>query len=156
VGVILDQPHSRVGLAHNDRSGVARIIVSADGSDAISAALASLSRRVAVTGVVPRGERPRVSPAAVVSTAQTVKAVVLDVFGSVVDCRTGVAAAVRRSVGEQGLELDAGAFADAWRSRYVPGTRRISTGERPFVPLDVGPVNAEQSRPWLRCVEKGR
>ena len=47
------------------------------------------------------------------------------------------AAAVRRFAGEQGLELDAGAFADAWRSRYVPGMRRVSTGERPFVPLDV-------------------
>ena len=72
-----------------------------------------------------------------VSTGQAVKAVLFDVFGTVVDWRTGVAAAVRRFAGEHGLELDAGAFADAWRSRYVPGMRRVSTGERPFVPLDV-------------------
>ena len=72
-----------------------------------------------------------------VSTARTVKAVLFDVFGTVVDWRTGVAAAVRRFAGEQGLELDAGAFADAWRSRYVPAMRRVSTGQRPFVPLDV-------------------
>jgi 2-haloacid dehalogenase len=72
-----------------------------------------------------------------VSTAQAVKAVLFDVFGTVVDWRTGVAAAVRRFAGEHGLELDADAFADAWRSRYVPGMRRVSTGERPFVPLDV-------------------
>ena len=72
-----------------------------------------------------------------VSTAQAVKAVLFDVFGTVVDWRTGVAAAVRRFAGEQGLELDAAAFADAWRSRYVPGMRRVSTGQRPFVPLDV-------------------
>jgi 2-haloacid dehalogenase len=71
------------------------------------------------------------------STAQTVKAVLFDVFGTVVDWRTGVAAAVRRFAGERGLELDAFAFADAWRSRYVPAMRRVSTGERPFVPLDV-------------------
>jgi 2-haloacid dehalogenase len=71
------------------------------------------------------------------STGQAVKAVLFDVFGTVVDWRTGVAAAVRRFAGEQGLELDAGAFADAWRSRYVPGMRRVRTGERPFVPLDV-------------------
>jgi 2-haloacid dehalogenase len=71
------------------------------------------------------------------STASPVRAVLFDVFGTVVDWRTGVAAAARRFAGQHGLELDAGAFADAWRSRYVPGMRRVSTGERPFVPLDV-------------------
>ena len=71
------------------------------------------------------------------SAAQTVKAVLFDVFGTVVDWRTGVAAAVGRFAGEHGLELDAGAFADAWRSRYGPAMRRVSTGQRPFVPLDV-------------------
>jgi 2-haloacid dehalogenase len=72
-----------------------------------------------------------------VSTAQAVKAVLFDVFGTVVDWRTGVTAAVRRFAAEQGLELDAAAFADAWRSRYVPAMRRVSTGQRPFVALDV-------------------
>ena len=71
------------------------------------------------------------------SAAQTVKAVLFDVFGTVVDWRTGVAAAVGRFAGEHGLELDAGAFADSWRSRYAPAMRRVSTGERPFVVLDV-------------------
>jgi 2-haloacid dehalogenase len=71
------------------------------------------------------------------ATGRAVKAVLFDVFGTVVDWRTGVAAAVSRFAGEQGLELDAHAFADAWRSRYGPGMRRVSTGERPFVPLDV-------------------
>jgi 2-haloacid dehalogenase len=72
-----------------------------------------------------------------VSTGQPVKAVLFDVFGTVVDWRTGVAAAVGRFAGEQGLDLDAGAFVDAWRSRYGPAMRRVSTGERPFVSLDV-------------------
>ena len=71
------------------------------------------------------------------STGQTVKAVLFDVFGTVVDWRTGVAAAVRRFAGEHVLELDAEAFTDAWRARYVPGMRRVSSGERPFVTLDV-------------------
>jgi 2-haloacid dehalogenase len=71
------------------------------------------------------------------STAKPVRAVLFDVFGTVVDWRTGVATAVRRFAGQHGLELDADAFADAWRSRYGPGMRRVSTGERPFVPLDV-------------------
>jgi 2-haloacid dehalogenase len=71
------------------------------------------------------------------STGRPVKAVLFDVFGTVVDWRTGVAAAVARFAGEHGLELDPGAFADAWRSRYGPGMRRVSAGERPFVTLDV-------------------
>ena len=72
-----------------------------------------------------------------VSTGRAVKAVLFDVFGTVVDWRTGVAAAVGRFAGEHGLELDGEAFADAWRARYAPGMRRVSSGERPFVPLDV-------------------
>jgi 2-haloacid dehalogenase len=72
-----------------------------------------------------------------VSTARPVKAVLFDVFGTVVDWRTGVAAAVARFAAGHGLDLDAGAFADAWRSRYAPAMRRVSAGERPFVPLDV-------------------
>jgi len=71
------------------------------------------------------------------STGRAVQAVLFDVFGTVVDWRAGVAAAVGRFAGEQGLELDADAFADAWRSRYGPGMRRVTTGERPFVSLDV-------------------
>jgi 2-haloacid dehalogenase len=66
-----------------------------------------------------------------------VQAVLFDVFGTVVDWRAGVGAAVGRFAAEHGLELDAGTFADAWRSRYVPGMRRVSSGERPFVPQDV-------------------
>ena len=71
------------------------------------------------------------------STGQAVRAVLFDVFGTVVDWRSGVAAAVGRFAAGQGLELDAGAFADAWRARYGPAMRRVSAGERPFVPLDV-------------------
>ena len=71
------------------------------------------------------------------STGQAVRAVLFDVFGTVVDWRSGVAAAVRRFAAGQGLELDAGVFADAWRARYGPAMRRVSAGERPFAPLDV-------------------
>ena len=71
------------------------------------------------------------------STGQPVKAVLFDVFGTVVDWRTGVAQAVRRFAGEHGLELDAYSFADAWRFRYGPAMRRVSSGERPFAALDV-------------------
>jgi 2-haloacid dehalogenase len=66
-----------------------------------------------------------------------VRAVLFDVFGTVVDWRAGICAAVREFAAAHGLELDAGAFADEWRARYVPSMRLVRSGERPFVPLDV-------------------
>jgi 2-haloacid dehalogenase len=71
------------------------------------------------------------------STGAVVKAVLFDVFGTVVDWRTGIADAVREFASEHDLLLDPEGFADAWRGRYVPSTARVRGGERPFVPLDV-------------------
>jgi 2-haloacid dehalogenase len=71
------------------------------------------------------------------STGAVVKAVLFDVFGTVVDWRTGIADAVRVFAAEQGLSLDPEGFADSWRGRYVPSMRRVRSGERPFVSLDV-------------------
>lgn len=62
------------------------------------------------------------------------KALVFDVFGTVVDWRSGVARDVTRLLGP---EVDAGAFADAWRGRYGPSMDRVRRGERPWAPLDV-------------------
>ena len=71
------------------------------------------------------------------STGLTVRAVLFDVFGTVVDWRTGIATAVRAFGDRHGLDLDAGAFADAWRARYQPAMERVRSGQRPFVSLDV-------------------
>jgi 2-haloacid dehalogenase len=71
------------------------------------------------------------------STGRVVRAVLFDVFGTVVDWRTGVAAAVRDFAAAHGLAVEPGAFADKWRGRYVPSMQRVSTGERPFASLDV-------------------
>jgi 2-haloacid dehalogenase len=62
-----------------------------------------------------------------------VHALVFDVFGTVVDWRTGVASEVRRLLGES---VDAAAFADAWRGRYVPSMDRVRRGEQPWTNLD--------------------
>lgn len=62
-----------------------------------------------------------------------VRALVFDVFGTVVDWRGGVAREVRRLLGP---DVDADAFADAWRARYVPSMERVRTGELPWTPLD--------------------
>ncbi len=63
-----------------------------------------------------------------------VGAVVCDVFGTVVDWRTGVAREAARLLGP---DVDAVAFADAWRARYRPSMEWVRSGGRPFVPLDV-------------------
>jgi 2-haloalkanoic acid dehalogenase, type II len=62
-----------------------------------------------------------------------VRALVFDVFGTVVDWRSGVAREARRLLGDG---VDAGALADAWRGRYVPSMDRVRRGEVPWATLD--------------------
>lgn len=63
-----------------------------------------------------------------------VRALVFDVFGTVVDWRSGVAREVTRRLGDR---VDPLRFADDWRGRYSPSMDEVRTGRRPFVPLDV-------------------
>ncbi|MBF2760907.1 MAG: haloacid dehalogenase type II [Ectothiorhodospiraceae bacterium AqS1] len=66
-----------------------------------------------------------------------IKALVFDVFGTVVDWRSSV---IRqgRALGERlGIEADWEAFADAWRKMYQPSMERVRLGEREWTPLDV-------------------
>lgn len=68
----------------------------------------------------------------------SVKALVFDVFGTVVDWREGVArdaAPVLAGLGRQDIEPRA--FADAWRRRYQPAMEQCRSGRRPFTRLDV-------------------
>jgi len=62
-----------------------------------------------------------------------VRALVFDVFGTVVDWRAGVARESRRLLGDV---VDAEALADAWRGRYVPSMDRVRRGELPWTSLD--------------------
>jgi 2-haloacid dehalogenase len=62
-----------------------------------------------------------------------VRALVFDVFGTVVDWRSGIAREVGRLLGPG---VDAEAFADAWRGRYVPSMDRVRRGEQPWTSLD--------------------
>jgi 2-haloacid dehalogenase len=71
------------------------------------------------------------------STGLTVRAVLFDVFGTVVDWRSGIAAAAATFARGHGLELDPYAFADSWRRQYQPAMQRVRAGERPYVSLDV-------------------
>jgi 2-haloacid dehalogenase len=62
-----------------------------------------------------------------------VRALVFDVFGTVVDWRGGVAREARRLLGDA---VDAEAIADAWRGRYGPSMDRVRRGEQPWTTLD--------------------
>jgi len=67
-----------------------------------------------------------------------VRALVFDVFGTVVDWRSGVAREAAPFLARHGVDAaDALAFADAWRSRYVPSMKEVRSGRRPFTRLDV-------------------
>jgi 2-haloacid dehalogenase len=61
-----------------------------------------------------------------------VRALVFDVFGTLVDWRSGIAAAFRDS----GLPGDGEEFADAWRARYVPILAEVNGGARPWGNFD--------------------
>ena len=65
-----------------------------------------------------------------------IKALTFDVFGTVVDWRSGVAREAMALLGPKGFERDWGAFADRWRARYVPAMERVRKGERPWTILD--------------------
>ena len=67
-----------------------------------------------------------------------VKALVFDVFGTVVDWRSGVARDARAFLARHGQAgADPFAFADAWRRRYQPAMEQVRSGRRPFTRLDV-------------------
>jgi 2-haloacid dehalogenase len=70
------------------------------------------------------------------STGRAVQAVLFDTFGTVVDWRSGVSAAVGGFAARHGLALDPAEFADAWRAQYGPSMERVRSGQRPYVALD--------------------
>jgi 2-haloacid dehalogenase len=67
----------------------------------------------------------------------SVKALVFDVFGTVVDWRSSVAQEVEVLAKQKGLKVDGTRFADAWRAGYGPSMNRVRTGELPWTKLDV-------------------
>ncbi|WP_419697026.1 haloacid dehalogenase type II [Mesorhizobium muleiense] len=67
-----------------------------------------------------------------------VRALVFDVFGTVVDWRSGVAREVEPFLKRHGAgSAIPAAFTDAWRRRYSPAMEEVRSGRRPFTRLDV-------------------
>lgn len=67
----------------------------------------------------------------------TVKALVFDVFGTVVDWRASVAREVAAAARRIGVATDGLALAAAWRAEYAPAMDRVRTGELPWTTIDV-------------------
>jgi 2-haloacid dehalogenase len=61
------------------------------------------------------------------------KALIFDVFGTLVDWRGSVARQLSLWIADEATRH---AFADAWRARYQPAMEAVRAGRRPFVPLD--------------------
>ena len=65
-----------------------------------------------------------------------VRALLFDVFGTLVDWRGSIAREARLLLGPQGVSVDWEAFADAWRGQYQPAMEEVRSGRQPFGRLD--------------------
>jgi 2-haloacid dehalogenase len=63
-----------------------------------------------------------------------VRALIFDVFGTLVDWRTGITREARAALGPA---IDGEAFADAWRAQYQPTMEQVRSGAMAFSKLDV-------------------
>jgi len=69
--------------------------------------------------------------------AGEIKALLFDVFGTVVDWRNIVAREARSFLERHTSDIDAFVFADAWRALYAPAMEEVRSGRRQFVRLDI-------------------
>jgi len=68
--------------------------------------------------------------------SHAVKALLFDVFGTVVDWRRSVAAEVATAARGIGVVTDGYALADAWRGAYAPSMDRVRMREIPWANID--------------------
>jgi 2-haloacid dehalogenase len=66
-----------------------------------------------------------------------VRALLFDVFGTVVDWRGSIIAELTRFGAEKGIAADWAAFTDDWRGMYQPAMEEVRSGRRPWTVLDV-------------------
>ncbi len=78
----------------------------------------------------------RAQPAGPGEQLSSVKALVFDTFGTVVDWRTSVTQDVEQLAKRKGLTVDGAKFADAWRAGYGPSMNRVRSGDLPWTKLD--------------------
>jgi 2-haloacid dehalogenase len=68
--------------------------------------------------------------------AEGTRALIFDVFGTVVDWHGSVAREVRALAKAKGFRVNAVKFAKAWRAGYRPAMDRVLRGETPFQKID--------------------
>jgi 2-haloacid dehalogenase len=68
--------------------------------------------------------------------ASDVKALVFDVFGTVVDWRSSIIRALEAFGREKRIEADWARLTDDWRAGYQPAMERVRTGDLPWTVLD--------------------
>lgn len=94
---------------------------------------------VAVGGLmaVSSAEAAGSDPQPARSNSLGVKALIFDVFGTVVDWRGSIIREGAQWGKEKGLTIDWGKFADQWRAGYAPSMDKVRKGELPWTKLDV-------------------
>ncbi|MBT4986639.1 MAG: haloacid dehalogenase type II, partial [Proteobacteria bacterium] len=65
-----------------------------------------------------------------------IRAVLFDVFGTVVDWRSSISQEVASFAKRCDSVVDGEVFADRWRALYQPAMERVRSGCIEFVPLD--------------------
>jgi len=68
---------------------------------------------------------------------QEIRALLFDVFGTVVDWRSSVIDEGQKINGNKGTDIDWAAFADEWRGMYQPSMQAVRDGKRPWAILDI-------------------
>ena len=71
-----------------------------------------------------------------ITNMKNVKALIFDVFGTVVDWRTSVIDECLELAKANNIHADWGQFADAWRAKYGPFMNKVRTKELPWTNLD--------------------
>jgi 2-haloacid dehalogenase len=67
---------------------------------------------------------------------QDIRALLFDVFGTLVDWRGSIARQAGELLSARGVAIDWEAFADAWRGEYQPAMEQVRSGRLPFSKLD--------------------
>ncbi len=70
------------------------------------------------------------------SVQRPIRALIFDVFGTVVDWRGSIVRECRALGRRKKIAADWDAFADAWRAGYKPAMARVRSGELPWMNID--------------------
>jgi 2-haloacid dehalogenase len=71
------------------------------------------------------------------ATDMKTRALLFDVFGTLVDWRSSIAREAQTLLSPLGVTIDWPAFADAWRAQYQPAMDEVRSGRLPFSKLDL-------------------